>query len=217
MTSPKKRFPAYSRLLTLYPPAYRAVYQEQMLQTLTDMLDSAPTRSARTAIWIRVGVDFILSLGAQQLQYIGGIMQNEMPRYIKRTALLSGVLLLPFFIAVFANMIDQLVNHQSLYQSWVWSTPIITLWVLWLPRLALAIAGAGLLVYLWQRIHSAHRSWLQALTEVQYSWPLLAVVMLSLGIFVFLYGHDSAHCIVGNPIHTFEHAKQALTCIQEGS
>ncbi|WP_289444243.1 hypothetical protein, partial [Klebsiella pneumoniae] len=60
-------------------------------------------------------------------------MTNQMPKYVTRMALLSGVLLLPFTAALILNTIDQLTHHQSLYESWAWRMPILALWVLWLP------------------------------------------------------------------------------------
>src|SRR5260221_5810203 len=169
-----------------------------MLQIYADMLDNTSSPGAKLAIQARVMFDMPVSVCKQQISYFGGIMTNEMPYYVKRNALIAGALLVPFTLAIGAEMLDELVNQQNLYGSWAWQIPVITIWVLWLPLAAMVIAGASYAAFLAQRRAKLR----QAIFAIHYSWPLLVVLACGLGILALLFGHDSVHCFLGNPVHT---------------
>lgn len=212
-----KRFPIYGRLLGLYPRQYRDMYGDQMLQTLADMLDDAPSHTHRIKIYARAVIDLPLSIMSQQAQYIGGIMVNETPNYIKRNTLITGLMLLPFLAALAANALSKIITGQTLYGSWLWHAPVIAIWVLWLPLLATAIALGTLLVYIWQHSRLEHKSIFVSAQNIRHDWPLLLVAATGLGILAILFGHDSAHCVTGNPVRELQQWHQTWQCVQNGA
>ena len=217
MTRPAKRFPAYSHLLKLYPQSYQHSYREQMLQTLADMVDNAPDGKARAAIWARIAIDFPRSLFIEHVKTTGEIMLHETPSYVKRNALLGGLLLVPFMTALVANSLDKLLYNHSLYSSWLWHAPILAIWVLWLPLGAVLIASFSLAVFLLRRVQSSPHSRFKILFDIRQDWPLIMVAAGALLILAILFGHDSAHCIAGNPIREIRNPQQTWRCIQQGA
>ena len=215
MPSMHRRFPIYSRLLRLYPPTYRTYY-DQSLQTLADMLDGTPSRTGKATVWIRVAIDWPISLMSQQSNYIGGIMMHDMPRFVKRNAIAAGLMLIPFTFAVIMNTFDQALYHQTLYQSWGWSMPVLMVWALWLPALAVVLSGISLVYYIVQRTRDTKQTVRRVVLQAQYFWPLLAAFCASLFLLAMLFGHDSVHCVTGNPIHELYRWRETLLCIQHG-
>lgn len=211
------RFPIYSRLLWLYPRPYRDTYGEQMLQTLADMIDNDPTQTGRIRIYTHAMVDLPMSLLNQQAQYIGGIMVNETPRYIRRNSLIAGSLLVPFFGALIANALSKLIGGQTLYNNWLWQAPVLTIWVLWLPVLASLITVITAIVYIWRQSKIEHGHTFKTLLNIRQDWPLLIVATVGLGILAIVLGHDSAHCIAGNPVREVQQWHQTWHCIQQGA
>src|ERR1700729_4091915 len=140
MKDTRTRFPVYSRLMKLYPKSYREKYQEEMLLTTADMLDNSNKFSDRLIIWAQLAFDLPLNIARQNFEYIGVNMHENMPNYIKRNGLISGILLLPFFGAIIANGLDKLMNNNTLNDSWLWHNPAIILWVFYLPAIALIIS-----------------------------------------------------------------------------
>ena len=217
MADLRKRFPLYSKLLRLYPPEYRKVYEDQMLQTLADMLDDAPSDSTRRLIWAHLMLDFPTTLLKQQICYTGGIMIHDMPRYIKRNALVGGILLLPFVLALVSNGLHELVSGQPLYHSWLWQVPALALWALYLPLLAALIGLTTWIRFLVQHAHRRPRSWIQAVLDIRYTWPIVLTTLGGLFILAVIFGHDSVHCVIGNPIHEVQHWHNTWQCVQQGS
>lgn len=212
-----KRFPVYSRLLWLYPAPYRAKYGPEMLQTLADMLDNAPTTRDRSLVRLQAAIDLPVSVIQQDIQYIGGIMANEMPRYVKQNALISALLLVPFMLALIANGFDKAISNQTLYNSWLWHSPLLGIWVLWLPLAATILSGATLLTFLVRRIKQGEGGVLQRALSIQYTWPLVGALLAGLFILAVLFGHDSTHCVLGNPITELRHPQQTWQCINQGA
>jgi hypothetical protein len=176
-----------------------------MAQTLADMLEHAPTAADRRRIWIRTGFDLITSAAQQQAITIGGTMRES--SFIKWSSITSAALLLPFAAALMANTLDTLLRHQTLYNSWLWHTPMLAVWVLYLPLLAGAIGIISLVVALW-RIHTTRKHTLSV-------WPLAAVCLVTLGILGVVFLHDSVHCVTGNPIKEIRNAHTTLRCIEQ--
>jgi hypothetical protein len=208
-----KRFPRYTRLLKLYPAAYRKQYGLQMQQTLADMLDD-PDR-AKVGVWARTIIDLPVSVAQQQCIYFGGIMTHEMPAYVKRNALVSGALLLPFTTIFIVNGVDKIINDHQLDGSWLWHMPILAIWMLWLPLAAAIIASVSLIVFLAQRSKAQRVSWFKVSFDVSYTWPLLAVSLVGLSIVAMVFDHDSVHCVTGNPAREARNLHQTWQCIQQ--
>lgn len=207
------RFPRYSKIIRLYPPSYRAKYGPQMLLTLADTLDNQPERKG--AIWLRTLIDLPISLTKQQLIYAGGIMDQQTPTFVKRNAFLSAALLLPFIGVLFADGLDKVFYDHTLQSSWLWHMPVLAIWVLWLPAAALAIALASLVTFLIQRHKATQQSLLKQLFNIAYNWPLLVTGLAALFIVTLVIGHDSVHCVTGNPVRELHNWHQTWQCIQQ--
>jgi len=204
----KHRFPRYSRLLWLYPAGYRMQYEEQMLQTLADMLDD-PGRS-KASIWARTVLDLPVSAIYQQLSYEGGIMKNETPSYMKRSALLGSIMLLPFWAVVIINSL----NNHSIPSSHDWELTYKLLLV-GLPVIAFLLNIAAF----WRWVATRHKlgtSYLKSLFDFRHNWTVLVVAGLGLLIALFVPFHDSVHCLTGNPVRELHNPHQTLQCILRG-
>jgi hypothetical protein len=212
MTKLKSRFPVYSKILQLYPASYRQRYEKEMLQTTADMLDDAPSTLAKIGIWSRLALDLPLNVLKQQAVYAGGIMQDEMPHFVKRNGLISGVMLLPFFAALSANSLDKLINNHTLFNSWLWRTPILGIWVIYLPTFALLLAGSTYLTYILK--NPSKKSFINRILDIAHSWPVLLTGLIALGILFILVFHDSFRCWVQTPAHLASHWNQTWQCSQ---
>lgn len=211
-----KRFPVYSQLLRLYPPSYRQKYSAQTLQTLADMLDNSTSRRARLAIWARTIPDFPLALARQQLSYAGGSIPGRAPSYVKRSALLGGILLMPFLLALIANGLDKIFYGRTLHHSWLWHMPALAIWVLWLPLAAAVITLISLAFFLAQSRPPEFAGHWRQLFKFSQSWPLILVGLAGLAILAFVFGHDSVHCLTGNPLREIHHWHGTWQCIKQG-
>lgn len=203
-----KRFPKYSRLLNLYPTAYRKQYKEQMLQTLADMLDDTPAE--KRTIWTRTMLDLPLSVLHQQLSYTGAAMINDTPKYVKNSALIGATLLLPFFVLVTAHSVD-----SSLQNSVYWHFRVLFTFFVLLPSLAFLLTAVALISWLVERRKQEKKSLLKELFDLRRNWYLLTILVIGLGIVGLVYGHDSVHCITGNPFRELHNPNQTLSCIEQ--
>lgn len=210
MSELKTRFPRYSKLLKLYPASYRMQYSEQMLQTLADMLDDAQGTRQKVTVWTRTVLDLPVSLSKQQLIYAGEIMAHETPGYVKHNSMLGALLLVPFVLALLANGSDKVLHNNTLYHSWLWSLPVLTIWVLVLPSLAALLSLTTFTVWAKQR-----PNFWRSLIDFRHNWPMLLVGLAGLFIVAFVFGHDSVHCITGNPIREVHNPHQTWQCIQQ--
>jgi len=198
-----ERFPRYSQLLRLYPARYRKRYGDEILQTLADMLDYAASPAERRRVWVRTALDLPLAATQQQLITIGETM-HESP-FIKRSSIISALLLLPFFAALAVNGLDKALRNQTLYHSGLWSMPWLGLWVLYLPLLAGTIALVSIVIIIMRN----HKISLSA------TWPLVGVLGVSLSIVGMVLFHDSVHCVTGNPVRELRNARATLSCIEQ--
>lgn len=208
MGSLAKRFPRYSRLLRLFPAAYRKRYEEEILQTLADMLDDS--ESSPTKVWLRTAADFPISLVHQQINY-GGLAMDQRPTYMKRSSVVGGLLLAPFFVFV---IIDSLTGH-ALFNSILWSTPVLFSWLVILPALAIILNAAAFLRWASVRRTQNKTSLWRSLFDLRSNWPVLLIAVVGLGIIGLAFGHDSVHCIIGNPITEAQKWSFTLNCIQQ--
>ena len=199
----KQRFPRYARWLRLYPGAYRNRYGEEMLQTLADMLDYSVSAAERRRVWIRTVLDLPLAAAQQQLITLGETMHQS--ALIKRSSIISGALLLPFFAALTANSLDKTLRNQTLYHSSLWSMPWLALWVLYLPLMAGSVAVAGIIIAL-LRNRSQN-------TPSIATWPLIGIAIIAMAIVGMVFFHDSVHCVTGNPVRGLRNLHATLSCI----
>ncbi|HEU4966283.1 MAG TPA: hypothetical protein VFT53_02265 [Candidatus Saccharimonadales bacterium] len=202
-TQLKRRFPRYARWLRLYPGAYRNRYGEEMLQTLADMLDYSVSAAERRRVWIRTVLDLPLAAAQQQLITLGETMHQS--ALVKRSSIISGALLLPFFAALAANALDKTLRNQTLYHSSLWSMPWLALWVLYLPLMAGSVAVIGIIVAL---LRNRSQDTLSIVT-----WPLVGIAIVALAIVGMVFFHDSVHCVTGNPVRELRNLHATLSCI----
>lgn len=207
-----KQFPLYSKLLKLYPNKYQKEYGEQILQTTADMLDNAPNFISKLAIWSHVAIDLPVNIAKQQLQYSGGSIMSQTPTYIKRSSLISVILLIPFFAALIANSIDKVINNHTLYGSWLWKSHVIGIWVLYLPEAAFLIAMVSYIIYLSRSTDSKHSKFLKRVLDIRQSWVILIPAFMSFGILFILAFHDVGQCWIQNPVHLVGHVNHAWSC-----
>lgn len=209
------RFPRYVRLLRLYPQTYRQRYEQEMLQTTADMLDDAATRQQKLAVWARIALDLPMSIMKQQLLYAGGIMQHQMPSYIKRNGIIASILLVPFFASLMANGVDRALNHQDLYGTWFWHSWVLASFFLWFPELALLLL-IGSYVYFVAK-HGDQSPWLKKLFDIRRSWPLIIPGLLACGILFIIAFHDSGQCLRHSPSYLTGHISQTWQCMAPSS
>ncbi len=211
MSSLKQRFPHYSKLIRFYPPSYRREYSMQMLQTLADMLDDPERRSG--AVWARTVLDFPVSVINQQLSYLGETMANTTPSYIKRNALFGIWLITPFFFFIILNSL----MRQRLHNSWVWHTYALFTWLILLPSLAVLFNFVAMLRWTQTRRKENKISAWKSLTDVRHNWPALGIILVGFAILTIVFGHDSVHCVSGNPFRELHNPYQTWQCIQRGN
>lgn len=204
-----KKFLLFERSLRLYPKAYREKYGSQIVQTLSDMLDDQPTKAARAKVWARAGMDLTLNLVLQNANSIGDTFMNGTPTYVKRSGLISGILLSPFLLAILANSITTLLFSHNLYKSWAWSPAVLVTWVLILPSLACVIA---LLAYANFVIHNDKQPILKRMFNVRQIWPIVVAGLFGFGILFVLVFHDSAHCWTQSPVNSITQWNQTWQC-----
>ncbi len=212
MSSLNKRFPLYAKLLRLYPAPYRREYEQQILQTTADMLDNPEQSGGRALTWTKISLDLPLNIAKQQVHYVGGIYMKETPSYVKISGILSGLLLLPFFAALIANGLDKVINNQTLYNSWVWRTDFLRLWVLILPLIAASIALVSFLVYVFQGSTNKPKNLLGRSTDLKHNWPIVMTGLAALGILFILRFHDSIPCWIQMHTHLLHHKNLNQAC-----
>lgn len=205
----ERRFPRYSKLLSLYPLTYRSEYNQQMLQTLADMLDNH--QHSRASIWLRTTLDLPFSLAKENLIYIGGVMAHETPAYVKRNSQIGAALIAPFFIFIIANSLA----HHTLGQGRV-SNDILRFLVIGLPTIAFLLGTATFVKWAAERHANQKVGYMHNLLDFRRNWPILATAGLGLLIVLFIFGHDSIHCLTDNPIRELQNSHQTLRCIQRG-
>ena len=137
-------------------------------------------------------------------------MTNDTPAYVKKSSLTGAVLLLPFFALVAAHSVDGNLQH-----SFLWQFPSLFIFFVILPSLAFLLTAVALVSWLNERTKKEHRNWLSELLDLRRNWHLLTVLIIGLGIVGLVYGHDSVHCVTGNPVRELRNPSQTLHCIEQ--
>jgi hypothetical protein len=63
----------------------------------------------------------------------------------------------------------------------------------------------------WTR--QCHNLW-HSLIDFRHNWPMLLVGFVGLFIVALVLGHDSVHCVTGNPIREVHNWHQTWRCVQ---
>lgn len=174
MTDLRKRFPVYSRLLLLYPAPYRTRYDEQILQTLADMLDANSSHSARLQVWVRTIRDFPRSLITQRAQYASSVLAHETPGFVRKNVAMGGWLFAPFFLIAITNDME---SHR-LYHSWFWRPEVLFAWLRLFPTAGLILIMATFCV--WLRMNKAPLR--LSLKDVGHNWVMLFPMIIGMSV-----------------------------------
>lgn len=212
----KKLLHVYVRMMRLYPASYSREFKDEILLTAKDMLAEVERPLQRYSLWSYLIIDLLMSIGKQQLFYIGGNMMHTTPNYIKKTGMTSAGLLLPFFAAVVANGLDNLFFGRQLYGSWLWNASVLRLWVLMLPMLALLLALGAYLVYAFHGAVDGKQGLLKRAVGLRSTWPVAISGAIAFGIVFIVFFHDSIHCWVQMPNHLISHMHQTWQCTDQG-
>lgn len=138
-------------------------------------------------------------------------MRSETPRYIKRNALLSSVLLLPFLAVLAANGLDKLINNRDLYNSWLWHAPVLRIWIIILPALAFLFVAASYIAFIIKG-SSSKQSWFKKMFDIRHMWPIILPGLIAFGVLFLVEFHDSTQCWVQTPGHLMTHISQTWQC-----
>ncbi len=203
-----ERFPIYSKVIKLYPASYQKRYGEQMLQTLADMLDDAPSPARRGIVWARTVLDLPISLAQQQVHYAGDALHDETPYFVKRNAVVSLALFAPFVAIVVIND----VTAHGLYHTWLWSVDVLMAWIVVLPALGFLLSASTLLVWL---AKNHKRGIVRNLSDVRHNWPMTLAALVGFGILMLVFFHDSVHCVTGDPVRELRNFHDTWHCIQQ--
>ena len=207
----ENRHPFYAALLRLYPRPYRQRYTEEILQTTDDMLSSIPNSRTKLGVKTHLAIDLSVNAGKQQLNYVGGIMQSQTPRYIKRNAIVASIMLLPFLAALGANSLDKLINNRNLNNTWLWQAPILRIWVIILPAIAFLFVVASYIVFVIKSSPSK-QSFIKRMSDVRLIWPIILPGLIAFGVLFMVEFHDSVQCWVQSPTHLATHISQVWQC-----
>ena len=201
----------YRQLIKLYPKRYRARYANQIMQTLEDMLADQPNESARRLIWLQAYADLPSSIIQQHITILGGLFMDETPSYIKTNAIIGSGLMAPFFILVASG----LLHNQHLTGNQIWML-IVMICLLVLPAIAFLLNAGSYLKWLNTRSGNGRPNVWGRLFDVKHTWPMVTVGGLGLLLFLFVPFHDSAHCMVGNPVCIVHNPNETWQCVDHG-
>jgi|GEM_PF-2720969 len=178
--SPARRFRIYRRLLNLYPAAFRREYGEQLLQTIADMVDDAPSPAERFAVWLRISLDFPLTVCKEHFQVIGDRMKAKKQQGVGRVTLISTALfLLPIIIVTINRLLMLSGPRRGVPTYYLIVTSAI------FPLLAVALAGSTLL-RLWRGNGAVRPSLRQA-------GPLVFILLASLVLLCWIISQDISY------------------------
>lgn len=158
-----------------------------MLQTMEDILSDTPRPEARSIILLKEIIATPLNACEQYL-----VIYSKNKGVSARTiaALIALVLLLPFLIALIADEISELLNGNHLYSSWLWSTPVLFIWIVLLPFVSLVLS---LSIYIISLIRQRKQNKKINPLAKRY-WLVIFTMLFSLAILCLVVFHDSVHC-----------------------
>lgn len=158
-----------------------------MLQTMEDILQDTPKPYARNMLLLKEIIATPLNACEQYL-----VLYSKNKGISARTvvALIALALLLPFIFALIADEISELLTGAHLYTSWLWSTPILFIWIVLLPFMSLALSISIYAISLVRQKRQGHKINLLA----KRYWLVIFTIIISLGILGLVVFHDSVHC-----------------------
>lgn len=196
----------YRLLCSLYPKAYRARYEDQIMATAEDMLSAASSPIVRSTVITKLVFELPGSIIKQQVvaaqhSPAGGIvMQGD------KLARLNALLMAPFFVLIALNAYVRTVA--------TWHT-VMYIGIVVLPIIALAVGAS---VSIWVIFLNMDRtaSYRRIPVILARNWQIASSALLALFIVGFVFGHDSVHCVTDNPAQAAQHPSQTLRCVEHG-
>ena len=193
----------YELFLKLYPERYQEKYAREMLQTMRDIIShESKTRSAIVLL-----KDILITPLNAGEQYIIYFSENRHVTPKTVVSLVALFLLLPFFLSIVMDEVTEFVSGGHLYNTWLWSRPVLLVWIVLLPLLSLTIS---LLIYILSLIRQARKDKKITPLSKRY-WLVFVTIILSLGILVIVVFHDSTHCWFSKT-----EISNVLTCTESG-
>lgn len=199
----------YKKLLFLYPEQFRRKYGQQLLQTFDDILANEPSKFNRIGLCVKEIFIMPINIVEQHLINIsrrGGLQKKTV------VSIVAFTLLVPFILSLMSDEIAESLYGQHLFNTWLWSAPVLITWVIILPLISLVIS---LLTYLISVFRTSKKNGALSL-QLRRSWPIITTFSLSLGILLIVVFHDSAHCWLGNPINEVSHLSNTIRCTTRG-
>lgn len=208
MKKPTTTLKVYSAAQKLYPKKFQSDYSKVQIQTLSDLLDHTNSSGDRFKVWARVWADLAASILVEQINYQGTTLMNETPKFLKTASLISGLMLVPFIVALFADGLSKVLDHRVAGVSWAMQFPLVALSVfVWLPEAALLLAFASFTVYLVR----GKANWPSRLSDIRHTWIIVVPGVMAVGILGLLAFHDSFQCV--SPSHLFGHSTNIVRCV----
>lgn len=217
----------FKTLLLLYPASYLRKFGKEMLITFEDMYQEKMLRDGEIGFtfWFSIFLDIIKSTFEQHRV---ALKKQGMKKYVNKTLhinrynVIGTLLLLPFLsvlsIDLLARFAQDDITHYNrplyLYLShtvFYW-TPILVIWVILFPTLAVLLN----LIPLIQNIIKKHGS-LFKLSFIKHNALTLTILAIGLGFLAIIKLHDFAPCIfhgllrfgVGKLPYIFSYCKNA--------
>jgi hypothetical protein len=205
----------YNFLLNLFPKSYRSSYADEMSITLEDMLTNSASPRQRRSLLVHAYLELPLCIAHEYILIMEKNLIMDAPNYVRRNSLVAAALLIPFILALLANVIAQAMFHESLYGSWVWNYPVLLTWVLILPSVALIIATVSMIHFITTPKRTSP-SWSSRLFTVKQYWPLLAVACVALTIVCIVRVHDAGGCWTHASPGISSYIHSSVTCTLRG-
>ena len=185
----------YIHLLNLYPQQYQKRYRTHMVHTMQDILTDEPHPARRTLVLLQEIVTTPLNAAEE---YIAEFSRQRHITSLMVLSLSACALLVPFVIAIIIDEVTELVTSGShLYNGWVWSRPVLFVWIVVLPFLSLALAVSAYIVTIMrQRV----RKQPVHLFAKRY-WLLFSAILCAAGILSLVVLPDTVHCLFEAPNH----------------
>jgi hypothetical protein len=123
MSSLKNRFPAYSRVLHLYPRAYLRQYGSQTMQTLADILDDPDlNRTTKTKLHFGAWTDLAKSIPRQRWLAATRSAAYQSKSYFRNRSIVSLLLIAPLLLT---TVNPNLFNGPASTRLWLIVLPLI--------------------------------------------------------------------------------------------
>jgi len=175
------------------------------------MLSTQSSKKAILYIWLQAYTDLLTSIPKQNVTAIGGTFVDETPHYIRNNAVIGAALIVPFFAFVLSGLLQTkwFMNNAA-------STGISITCLLVLPILALILSVVSYVRWVLTKDAKSHETILKKVLVVRHMYPLMLVGAAGFLIVMFVLFHDSAHCLVSNPIHIAQNPSRTVQCVENG-